>query len=144
MEKNLEAPFRFPIKDQSDLEKLLAALAASPDLVPGSLRVSEGLDLLAEQFAEEKRKRPPREITALFRALWNKPLQAQRPRFVRLQAQVREPPPAALSLRVDVPTIDAMPRWVDAEGSRDAAELERLLEIYRRLSQASQLSLISV
>ncbi len=143
-EKMLEAPFRFPIKDLNELERLLVALAASPDLVPGSLHVTEGLDLLAEQFAREKRKPPSREIPALFRTLWNQPLQQQRPRFLRLEAQVREPPPPIISLRINVPTVEAMPRWVDAEGSRDAAELERLLAIYRRLSQATQLPLIAV
>ncbi len=140
----MEAPFRFPIKDLVDLEKLLAALAASPDLVPGSLRVTEGLDLLAGQLAQEKRPRPPRKVGALLRVLWNKPLRAQRPRFLRLEAQVREPPPTTLSLRMEVPTIEGKPRWVDAEGSRHAAELSRLLAIYRRLSQDTHLPLITV
>ncbi|MGE5262937.1 MAG: hypothetical protein ACM3S0_06115 [Acidobacteriota bacterium] len=140
----MEAPFRFPLKNLDDLEKLLAALDASPDLVPGSLRLTEGLDLLAEQFATEGRRKPRGGIVGLFRALWRRPLQAQRPRFLRLEAEVRQPPPRVLSLRVDVPTIDALPRWVDAEGSRDAKELARLLEIYRLLSQATRIPFISV
>ena len=140
----MEAPFRFPLGNLDDLEKLLAALDASPDLVPGSLRLTEGLDLLAEQFATEGRRKPPGDMVRLFRALWRRPLQAQHPRFLRLEAQVREPPPRVLSLRVDVPTVDALPRWVDAEGSRDAKELARLLEIYRRLSQATRIPFISV
>src|SRR5512136_1059812 len=118
----MEAPFRFTIQNLQDLERLLAALDASSDLVPGSLRLTEGMDLLVEQFAAEGRRRPPRDILAVFRALWRRPLQAQRPRFLRLEAQVLAPPPQTLSLRVDAPTPDALPRWVDAEGSRDAAE----------------------
>ncbi len=140
----MEAPFRFTIQNLHDLEKLLAALDASPDLVPGSLRLTEGMDLLVEQFAAEGRRRPPRDSLAVFRALWRRPLQAQRPRFLRLEAQVLTPPPQMLSLRVDVPTRDAFPRWIDAEGSRDATESAHLLDIYRRLSQASQLAFIAV
>ena len=140
----MEAPFRFAIQNLQDLEKLLAALEASPDLVPGSLSLTEGMDLLTEQFAAEGRRRPPRSMLALFRVLWRRPLQAQRPRFLRLQAQVLVPPPPMLSLRVDVPTVDAFPRWIDAEGSRGPAELAHLLDIYRRLSQVSQLPFIAV
>ena len=140
----MEAPFRFPLKNLDDLEKLLAALDASPDLVPGSLRLTEGMDLLAGQLAAEGRRKPRGGIVGLFRALWRRPLQAQRPRFLRLEAGLREPPPRVLSLRVDVPTVDAFPRWVDAEGSHDAKELARLLEIYRRLSQATQIPFNSV
>jgi hypothetical protein len=140
----MEAPFRFKIEGLQDLEKLLAALDASPDLVRGSMRLTEGMDLLAEQFAAEGRRKPPRSILALFRALWKSPLQAQNPRFLRLEARVLAPPPPVLSLRVDVPTVDAFPRWVDAEGSRDPAEMAHLLDIYRRLSQASQLPFLAV
>ncbi len=140
----MEAPFRFTIHDLHDLEKLLAALEASPDLVPGSLRLTEGFDLLAEQFKIESRQEPPRDVLSLFRTLWQKPLRAQRPRFLRLEAHVLAPPPLILSLRVDVPTLDAFPHWVDAEGSRDAKDLARLLDIYRHLSQASQLTFITV
>src|SRR5512142_2226199 len=100
----MEAPFRLPLKNLGDLEKLLGALNASPDLVPGSLRLTEGLDLLAEQFTAEGRRKLPGNMVRLFRALWRRPLQTQRPRFLRLEAQVREPPPHVLSLRVDVPT----------------------------------------
>jgi hypothetical protein len=140
----MEAPFRFRIQDLQDLERFLAAVDASPDLVPGSLGLTEGMDLLAEQFAAEGRCRPPANILTLFRALWDRPLQAQRPRFLRLEARVLAPPPPLLSLRLDVPTVDALPRWIDADGSRDAAELAHVLDIYRRLSQASELPFIAV
>jgi hypothetical protein len=140
----MEAPFRFKIDALSDLERLLTAIVASPDLVPGSLALTEGMELLAEQFAAEGRHQPPGSALALFRELWECPLREQRPRFLRLEAQVLVPPPAALSLRVDVPTRDAFPRWIDAEGSRDAAALAHLLDIYRRLSQASRLPFIAV
>ncbi len=140
----MEAPFRFMIQNLRDLEKLLAALDASPDLVRGSVRVTEGFNLLVEQFATEGRGQPPRDILALFRALWQRPLQTQHPRFLRLEAQGHEPPSLVLSLRIDVPTTEAYPRWIDAEGSRDASQSARLLAIYRRLSQASQLPLITV
>ena len=86
----MEAPFRFPLQNLGDLEKLLGALNASPDLVPGSLRLTEGLDLLAEQFTAEGRRKLPGDMVRLFRALWRRPLQTQRPRFLRLEAQVRE------------------------------------------------------
>jgi hypothetical protein len=140
----MEAPFRFTIQNLQGLEKLLTALDTSPDLIPGTLELTEGMDLLAEQFAEEGRCPPANRIPALFRELWQCPLQAQRPRFLRLEAKVLAPPPDVLSVRVDVPTVDALPRWVDAEGSRDPAETAHLMEIYRRLSEASQLPFFAV
>ncbi len=140
----MEAPFRFKIEALPDLERLLTAIGASPDLIPGSLALTEGMDLLAEQFAAEGRRQPPGSVLTLFRELWECPLHEQRPRFLRLEAQVLAPPPAGLSLRVDVPTIDTFPRWIDAEGSRDAAALAHLLDIYQCLSQASRLPFIAV
>ncbi len=148
----VEAPFRFPIRDFTDVERLLTALAKSPLLVPGSLHLIEGADLLARQLAEEQRgsrvlpgqARTPAGLIALFRTLWTHPLTAQRPRFLRLEASLSADPALSLSLRLDAPTVDALPRWVDLEGSRDPAVLARLLAVYRAVGQDAGLTLQEV
>jgi hypothetical protein len=148
----MEAPFRFPIQGIEDLERLVTVLAQSPLLVPGSLRLTEGIDLLAQQFAAEGcnaqdllvHADSAGGITSLFRALWACPLFTRRPRFLRMEAIPAADPTTVLSLRVSVPTVDDRPRWVDVEGSRDRVKLAQLIGLYRALGEQAGLELYEV
>ncbi len=151
--ENLEAPFRFPIKGLADVEQLFQALQSSPHLVAASLRLTEGADLLAQQLAGEKRGGDQALLhraqqqgawTSLLRALWEHPLATQRPRFLRFEAELAANPAVTLSIRIDVPVLDARPRWINAEGSRDPVQQSQLIAVYRALAQASGLAFVEV
>jgi hypothetical protein len=146
----MEAPFRYPIAGLADVERLLDVLATSPHLVPGSLRLAEGGDVLAGQLAAEGR---PEILPAadagvsfipLLRALWEQPLGAQRPRFLRFNAELAADPGVACSMRIDVPSTGRWPRWIDLEGSRDPAVLLRLRTLYQSIADDARLTLLEV
>ncbi len=155
----MPAPFRFPIDGLADVERLLDVLAASPELVHGSLYLAEGQELLEEQLACEGRLgafKPALsrgDFRKLLRALWQHPLKAQRPRFLRFHAKLANAKLSAVtdaagsgtfSMRINVPTTGALPRWIDLEGSRDPAQLARLREVYQSIGREAQLVLLEV
>ncbi len=150
----MEAPFRFPITGFTDVERLLDVLAASPDLVPGSLWLADGQELLEEQLACEGRLGALKPALSrgnfrkLLRALWQQPLEAQRPHFLRFNAKLSAVTDAvesgAFSMRIHVPTTSALPRWIDLEGSRDPAVLARLRAIYASIGREAKLTLLEV
>ncbi len=146
----MEAPFRYPIAGLADVERLLVVLATSPHLVPGSLRLAEGRDLLGEQLSAEGRPEAlaPADTAGdygeLLRALWEQPLSAQRPRFLRFNAKLADEAGGEFSMRIDVPSTGAWPRWVDLEGSRDPAVLARLRTLYRSIGHDAALTLVEV
>ncbi len=146
----MEAPFRYPIAGLADVERLLNVLAASPHLVPGSLRLAEGRDLLAEQLAAEGRPEvlpaadPAGGFVELVRALWEQPLGAQRPRFLRFNAELAGDPGVECSMRMDVPSSGDWPRWIDLEGSRDPVALVRLRWLYQSIAHDAQLAFLEV
>lgn len=146
----MEAPFRFPITGLVDLERLLDILATTSQLVPGSLRLAEGLGLLVEQLNCEGRLEDLSPALSsgnyqeLLRRLWQQPLESQHPRFLRFNAQVAGDPGFELSMRVDVPTTGAWPRWVDLEGSRDPERLASLRKVYRSIGREAQLALLEI
>lgn len=146
----MEAPFRFPISGLSDMERLLEILTTSPGVVPGSLRLVEGQELLIEQLAAEGRLQVLLPVLSsgnfqeLIRVLWQQPLCAQHPRYLRFNARLRVDPDLEFSMRIDVPTTGDWPRWVDLEGSRDPAALARLRKIYKAIGQETHLNLLEV
>ncbi len=150
----MEAPFRFPITGFADVERLLKVLAASPELVPGSLYLAEGQDLLEEQLACEGRLGALKpalykgDFRRLLRALWQQPLEVQRPRFLRFNAKLSPGTSAAgsgaFSMRIPGPTAAALPRWIDLEGSRDPAMLAHLRAIYASIGREAKLTLLEV
>ncbi len=146
----MEAPFRYPIAGLEDVERLFDILAESPDLVSGSLRFSEGQELLVEQLKAEGRLRALQpaiktgNFRKLVRALWHQPLLAQHPRFLRFNAQLMADPTVEFSMRINVPTTGNWPRWVNLEGSRDPAALARLRAIYVSIGQDARLPLLEV
>jgi len=146
----MEAPFRFPIAGLADVERLLDVLAKSPHLVPGSLRLAEGRELLAEQLALEGRPEilvtvdKSGDFRELVRTLWKQPLHAQHPRFLRFNAKLSADQAAEFSMRIDVPTTGDWPRWVDLEGSRDPAALTRLRTVYASIGREAHLTLLEV
>ncbi len=146
----MEAPFRYPIAGLADVERLLNVLGTSPQLVAGSLRLVEGRDLLTEQLTTEGRPDVlPAADTAdsfaeLVRALWEQPLGAQRPRFLRFNAELAGDPGVECSMRIDVPSTGDWPRWIDLEGSRDPAVLVRLRTLYRSIAHDAQLAFLEV
>jgi hypothetical protein len=146
----LEAPFRYPIASLEDIERLLGILAASPQLVPGSLRLAEGQELLVEQLKSERRVKhfmpliKSGDFPNMVRALWEKPLRTQRPRFLRINAKLAADPNIELSLRIDVPTTGNLPRWVDLEGNRDPAVLAHLRMVYQEIARDAQLRLLEI
>ncbi len=150
----MEAPFRFLITGFADVERLLDVLATSPELVPGSLYLAEGQDLLEEQLACEGRLgylKPALsrgDFRRLLHALWRQPLKAQRPRFLRFNAKLSPVTGAAgsgaFSMRINVPTTASLPRWIDLEGSRDPAMLAHLRAIYASIGREAKLTLLEV
>ncbi len=149
----MEAPFRFPITSFSNVERLLSALASSPDFVAGSLRLTEGTDLLARQLTEEKRRddldrlaraNTAAGIEALLRSLWEHPLTAQRPRFLRIEASLAAKPSIPLSLRINVPTREALPRWIDLDVDRDLQVREQQLQALQSIGESAGLKLVAV
>ena len=149
----MEAPYRFIIANLQDLENFFATLANSPDIVPHSLRLSEGAELLEKQLEREGRPsdrvlvsqaQTITGILALLRELWNHPLSAQQPRFLRFNATLASAPHTTLSVRIDVLTIESLPHWVDAEGDRDPVANSRLIAAYHRLSETSRLRFVQV
>ncbi len=155
----MEAPFRFAITGFADVERLLDVLAASPELVPGSLYLAEGQELLEEQLACEGRLgylKPALsrgDFRRLLRALWQRPLEAQRPRFLRFYAKLANAKlsagndavgSSAFSMRINVPTTGALPRWIDLEGSRDPAVLAHLRATYASIGREAKLTLLEV
>src|SRR5574340_826702 len=146
----MEAPFRFPIKDLIDLERLVDTLATSTQIVPGSLRLAEGQELLVEQLTAEGRLEEISPVLRslnykrLMRKLWQRPLQAQHPRFLRFNAQITDAPGLEFSMRINVPTTASLPRWVDLEGSRDKEQLARLRKVYQLIGVEANLSLLEV
>lgn len=146
----MEAPFRYPITGLADVERLLDNLATSPHFVPGSLRIAEGQELLIEQLTTEDRvvvflmAHMTSDFRVLMRALWQQPLHAQRPRFLRFKARLVSDPSLEISMRIDVPTTGEWPRWVDLEGSRDPAMLARLRTLYKSIGREAQLTLVAV
>ncbi len=150
----MEAPFRFPITGFADVERLLHVLSASPELVPGSLYLAEGQDLLEEQLACEGRLgylKPALsrgDFRRLLHALWRQPLKAQRPRFLLFHAKLSAVTDAVgsdtFSMRIRVPVTGALPRWIDLEGSRDPAVLARLRSIYTSIGREAKLTLSEV
>ncbi len=150
----MEAPFRFPITGFADVERLLDVLATSPELVPSSLWLAEGQELLEEQLACEGRLGALKQalyrgdFRRLLRALWRHPLEAQRPRFLRLNAKLSAvtgvPGSGAFSMRINVPAAGALPRWIDLEGSRDPAVLAHLRAIYASIGREAKLTLLEV
>ncbi len=150
----MEAPFRFPISGFADVERLLHVLSASPELVPGSLYLAEGQELLEEQLACEGRLgylKPALssgDFRRLLRALWQQPLEAQRPRFLRFNAKLSAATNAAgsgaFSMRINVPATGALPRWINLEGSRDPAVLACLRAIYASIGREAKLTLLEV
>ncbi len=76
---HLEAPFRFPIKQLADVERAINALATSPEVMAGSVRLVEGADLLSKELLIEPRDqevplvahaRTAADIVVLLRALF--------------------------------------------------------------------------
>lgn len=146
----MEAPFRFPISGLADIERLLQILATSRSIVPGSLRLAEGRELLEEQLTAEGRLESLLPlITAgnfqeLVRLLWQQPLGAQRPRYLRFNARLKADAELELSMRITMPTSGNWPRWIDLEGSRDPATLARLRKVYKAIGKKAQLNLLEV
>ncbi len=146
----MEAPFRYPIAGLADVERLLNVLAISPHLVPGSLRLAEGEDLLAEQLAAEGRPEVLKaadtagDFIELVRTLWAQPLGAQRPRFLRFNAALASDSGVEFSMRVDVPSSGDWPRWIDLEGSRDPAALAHLRPLYQSIARDAQVAFLEV
>lgn len=143
----MEAPFRYPISDLADVERLLEALAKSPELVPGSLRLAEGQELLVEQLRFEGRLEAllpaitSGDFKEVIRALWQQPLLSQHPRYLRFNAILATDPGVEFSMRIDVPTTGHWPRWIDLEGSRDPGNLNRLRTTYASIGCDAQLIL---
>lgn len=146
----MEAPFRFPISGLPDVERLLSLLTKSPGIVPGSLRLAEGQELLVEQLLAEGRLEALLPVLTsgnfneLIRILWQQPLGAQRPRFLRFNARHKLDAGLEFSLRIAVPSSGVWPRWIDLEGSRDPATLTSLRKIYSAIGRKAQLNLIEV
>ncbi len=146
----MEAPFRFPITGLADVERLFEVLSTSPSVVSNSLRLTEGQDLLTDQLIAEGRLKEFKSVLTggnfqkLFHLLWQKPLREQHPRYLRFNAASRFDPDLEFSLRIDVPTISRLPRWVDLEGSRDPTALASLRKTYRVIGQEAQLNLVEV
>jgi hypothetical protein len=149
----VEAPFRFMITSLSDVEFLLSTLADAPFIALNSLRLTEGAELLEKRLSLEQRP-SDRDLVAqaqtltgiqsLLRALWNRPLTVQEPRFLRFDAKLLANPKVSLSLRIDVPTVESFQRWVDAEGSRDPSTQKQLLAAYHALSEVSHLRFVEI
>ena len=150
---HLEAPFRFPIKQLADVERAIHALATFPEVGPGSVRLGEGADLLSKELLAEHRDqevplvtqaKTAADIVVLLRALWDHPLTEQRPRFLRVEAVLAIDPSIRLSLRLDLPTVAARPRWIDIDVARDPQVRERQLQVLRAIGRAVHLDLLAV
>ena len=149
----MESLYSFPIRHFEDFERLLIALGTSPDLVPGSLRLAEGADLLMEELTAECREfdkvrldhtNTPGGLIALFRCLWNHPLAIPHSHSVVLEANLATRPSLCISLRLDVPTVAALPHWVFLEAGHDRAAQTRLNRIYRALAKTAGLTIQEV
>jgi hypothetical protein len=150
---HLEAPFRFPIKEFSDVERAFIALATSREVATRSIALTEGADLLVKELRAERRDQDVRlvtqartaaDIVVLLRMLWDHPLTEQRPRFLRVEATLTASPSISLSFRIDVPTREASPRWMDVEVDRDPRVRAQQLQVLRTIGQAAGLSLLDV
>ncbi len=150
---HLEAPFRFPIREFSDIERGIMALATSRNVTPGSVWLAEGADLLSQELLAEHRTqevplvaqaKTAADIVVLLRALWDHPLAEQRPRFLRVEAVLAIDPSMRLSLRVNVPTVEARPRWMDLDLDRDPHVRERQLQVWQAIGQTAHLELLAV
>ncbi|MBI4785928.1 MAG: hypothetical protein HY782_02645 [Chloroflexi bacterium] len=149
----MESLYRFPIRHFEDFERLLIALGTSPALVPGSLRLAEGADLLKEELTAECRHletirldhtNTPGGLIALFRCLWNHPLAIPQPCSIALEAQVAARPSFCISLRLDAPTAAGLPRWVDLGTEHERAAPTRLSRICQALAKSAALTLQQV
>lgn len=156
----MEAPFRYPIAGLADVQRLLDVVARSRLIVPGSLRLAEGGELLAEQLAAEGRGGDPLpeplavegpgvpaqagDYRLLLTALWQHPPAASRSRWLRFNATLAGDPGVECSLRIDVPTVGDLPHWVDLEGSHDPAAFARLRSLYASLAREAGLVLLEV
>ncbi|HEX9077381.1 MAG TPA: hypothetical protein VF932_16450 [Anaerolineae bacterium] len=145
----MEASFRFPIKGLNDLELFLTALGACHDLVPGSLRLTGGLDILTQQLAEECRDhdilrvghaQTPGGLIALFRCLWIHPLAHPAPCVLQLEARLATDPADIICLFLEIPSVGTLPRSVEATGSNIPAARKRLAAVYRSICRSAGLT----
>ncbi len=146
----MEPPFRYPIRDFHDLERLFTAIGACYSLVPGSLRLTEGADVLARFLTEECREhdrlrldhaQTPGGLIGLFRCLWNHPLDAPLPCVLRLEATLKSNPSDHLYILLEVPARGARPCKVLAGVYGDTEAQERLATVYRSIAMAARLTL---
>ncbi len=144
----MEAPFRFPIESFADVERLFNVLVRSPHVAAGSREMTEGAEMLMQQLMDEKRGDDAALVRCdcihLLRVLWGNPLQAQRPRFLRFNAKLATDPAIMLSIRIDVPTRDSIPRWIDAEGNRNPTIQKKLIAVYRAIADEAALKFVIV
>jgi hypothetical protein len=149
----LEAPFRFPIKEFADVERVLLALIALKEVSTRSIRLTEGADLLSKELLAEHRAqevalvaqaRTTADIVVLLRALWDRPIVEQRPRFLRVEATLTQKPSIQLSLRLNIPTREASPRWIDLDVDRNPRIRARQLQVLQAIGRAAHVGLLAV
>lgn len=146
----MEASFRISISGCHDLERLVTALGACHELRPGSLRLTEGVDILAHQLVAECRDKDvlrvdhaqtPGGLIALFRCLWIHPLAHPAPGVLRLEARLLSDPAEGICLFMQIPVVGTLPRWVDATVSGVPAARKRVVAVYRSICRSAGLTL---
>ncbi|MGE5263699.1 MAG: hypothetical protein ACM3S0_09975 [Acidobacteriota bacterium] len=145
----MEAFFRIPISGVHDLERLLTAVGACQELLPGSLHLTEGVDILARQLVAECRDKDvlrvdhaqtPGGLIALFRCLWIHPLARPAACVLRLEARLGSNPAEGICLFVEIPAAGRLPRWVDAKVNGAPAARKRAAAVYRSICRCAGLT----